>query len=85
MKFMKVDWKDRANVAKKRADAAHEIAAQTNTLFAPNLSHRKETTSKEVSGLAHGHRPAIVEIDAVAVHARVLRVVAIPAINVVLA
>jgi hypothetical protein len=41
--------KDRANVAKKRADAAHEIAAQANTLFAPNLSHRKETTSKETA------------------------------------
>jgi hypothetical protein len=39
--------KDRANAAKRKAETAQEIAAQANTLFAPNLSHRKETTSKE--------------------------------------
>ena len=44
--------KDRATAAKKRAEAAHEIAAQANTLFAPNLSHRKETTSKEAANEA---------------------------------
>jgi len=44
--------KDRANAAKTRAEAAHETAAQVNTLFAPNLSHRKETTSKEAANEA---------------------------------
>jgi hypothetical protein len=44
--------KDRATAAKKRAEAAHEIADQANTLFAPNLSHRKETTSKEAANEA---------------------------------
>jgi hypothetical protein len=44
--------KDRATAAKKRAEAAYEIAAQANTLFAPNLSQRKETTSKETANEA---------------------------------
>jgi hypothetical protein len=41
--------KDRANVAKQRADAIDEIAAQANTRLAPNLSHIKETMSKEMA------------------------------------
>ena len=34
------------------AEAAHEIAAQANTLLAPNLSHRNETTSREAANEA---------------------------------